>query len=44
MWFPEWDWFMMGDVQDYIRGQGSTDELVDKLQKKAAEVKVLYPE
>jgi multiple sugar transport system substrate-binding protein len=44
MWFPEWDWFMMGEVQDYIRGQGSTDELVDKLQKKAAEVKALYPE
>jgi multiple sugar transport system substrate-binding protein len=44
MWFPEWDWYMMGEAQDYIRGQGSTDELVDKLQKKAAEVKALYPD
>jgi multiple sugar transport system substrate-binding protein len=44
MWFPEWDWFMMGEVQDYIRGRGTTDELVDKLQRKAAEVKALYPE
>jgi multiple sugar transport system substrate-binding protein len=44
MWFPEWDWYMMGEVQDYIRGSGSTDELVDKLQKKAVELKQLYPE
>ncbi len=44
MWFPEWDWYMMGEVQDYIRGQQSTDELVDKLQAKADEVKQLYPE
>jgi multiple sugar transport system substrate-binding protein len=44
MWFPEWDWYMMGEVQDYIRGQGSTAELIDKLQKKAVEVKQLYPD
>lgn len=44
MWFPEWDWYMMGEVQDYIRGSGSTDELVDKLRKKAVELKQLYPE
>jgi multiple sugar transport system substrate-binding protein len=43
MWFPEWDWYMMGEVQDYIRGVQSTDELVDKLQAKAVELKALYP-
>ena len=44
MWFPEWDWYMMGEVQDYIRGQQSTDEIVDKLHAKAVELKKLYPE
>ena len=44
MWFPEWDWYMMGEVQDFIRGQQPIDQLIDKLQKKAVEVKQLYPE
>jgi multiple sugar transport system substrate-binding protein len=44
MWFPEWDWYMMGEVQDYIRGEQSTDEVIDKLHAKAVEVKELYPE
>lgn len=44
MWFPEWDWYMMGEVQDYIRGQGSVDQLIDKLAAKVAEVKQQYPE
>ena len=44
MWFPEWDWYMMGEVQDYIRGKQSTDEIVDKLHAKAVELKGLYPE
>jgi multiple sugar transport system substrate-binding protein len=44
MWFPEWDWYMMGEVQDYIRGQQSTDEVIDKLHAKAVELKGLYPE
>lgn len=43
MWFPEWDWYMMGEVQDYIRGAQETDELVDKLEAKAVELKQLYP-
>jgi multiple sugar transport system substrate-binding protein len=43
MWFPEWDWYMMGEAQDYIRGQQSLDQLVDKLQSKAVELKKLYP-
>lgn len=44
MWFPEWDWYMMGEVQDHIRGEQSTDEVIDKLHAKAVEVKGLYPE
>ena len=43
MWFPEWDWYMMGEVQDYIRGEQSTDEVIDKLHAKAVELKQLYP-
>jgi multiple sugar transport system substrate-binding protein len=43
MWFPEWDWYMMGEVQDYIRGEQSTDEVIDKLHAKAVELKGLYP-
>jgi multiple sugar transport system substrate-binding protein len=44
MWFPEWDWYMMGEVQDYIRGQQQIDQLIDKLHKKAVEVKAQYPD
>ena len=44
MWFPEWDWYMMGEVQDFIRGQQPLDQLIDKLQKKVTEVSQLYPE
>ena len=44
MWFPEWDWYMMGEVQDYIRGVQDTDQLIDKLQAKAVELKAQYPE
>jgi len=44
MWFPEWDWYMMGEVQDYIRGQQPVDQLIDKLHKKAVEVKAQYPD
>ena len=43
MWFPEWDWYMMGEMQDYIRGEQSTDEVIDKLHAKAVELKGLYP-
>ena len=31
MWFPEWDWYMMAEAQDYIRGEQSADEVIDKL-------------
>ena len=43
MWFPEWDWYMMGEMQDYVRGEQSTDEVIDKLHAKAVELKGLYP-
>jgi hypothetical protein len=35
---------MMSEVQDYIRGEQSEDELVDKLHASAVELKKLYPE
>jgi multiple sugar transport system substrate-binding protein len=44
MWFPEWDWYMMAEAQDFIRGEQSADELTDKLHAKATELKKLYPE
>lgn len=44
MWFPEWDWYMMGEAQDYIRGKGSINELMDKLVKKANDLKKSFGE
>lgn len=41
-WFPEWDLFMMQRTQDYIRGNGSLDELCDALVSKVAELKKQY--
>lgn len=43
MWFPEWDWYMMGQVHDYIRGKLTIKECIDSLYKKAVELKKLYP-
>ena len=42
IWFPEWDLYMMQHVQDYIRGNGTTDQLADDLGKKVAELKKQY--
>ena len=42
IWFPEWDLFMMQQVQEYIRGSMSTDQIVDKLSQKVAELKQQY--
>jgi multiple sugar transport system substrate-binding protein len=44
LWFPDWDWYMMGEVQDYLRGQQELGVLVDKLTKKVADVKAQYPD
>jgi len=42
LWFPEWDWFMMGEVQDYIRGKQPLDRLVERLNDKLTAVKKQY--
>jgi multiple sugar transport system substrate-binding protein len=42
IWFPEWDLFMMQHVQEYIRGNGSTDQLVEALAGKVADLKKQY--
>ena len=43
LWFSDWDWYMMGAVQDYIRGSQPTDQLVDDLQKHVTVFKARYP-
>jgi len=42
IWFPEWDMFMMQQVQEYIRSGSSTDQLVASLAAKASELKAQY--
>ena len=42
IWFPEWDMFMMQQVQEYIRSGSSTDTLVAALAAKAVELKAQY--
>ena len=42
IWFPEWDMFMMQQVQEYVRSGSSTDTLVANLASKAAELKAQY--
>ena len=41
-WFPEWDIFMMQHAQEYIRGDGSLDQLCDALVGKVADLKKQY--
>ncbi len=43
LWFSDWDWYMMGAVQDYIRGDQATDALVDDLRKQVGIAKARYP-
>ncbi len=42
IWFSEWDLFMMQHVQDYIGGNGTTEQLTDQLGKKVADLKKQY--
>jgi len=42
IWFPEWDMFMMQQVQEYVRSNGSTDKLVSALAQKATDLKAQY--
>ncbi|CAM5762789.1 hypothetical protein LMIY3S_00596 [Labrys miyagiensis] len=42
IWFPEWDLFMMQRTQEYIRGNMTTDQLVEALSNKVADLKKQY--
>ncbi|KAB2739896.1 ABC transporter substrate-binding protein [Ochrobactrum teleogrylli] len=42
IWFPEWDMFMMQQLQEYIRSGSSTDAFVSALAAKASELKAQY--
>jgi len=44
MWFPEWNWQMMTEVQEYMQGKRPIDEVITNLVKKVDELKDLYPE
>ena len=42
IWFPEWDLFLMQQVQAYILGEGDTDGLVEALSRKVDDLKTQY--
>jgi len=44
MWFPEWNWQMMTEVQEYMQGKKSIGEVIDDLTKLVADLKEMYPE
>jgi multiple sugar transport system substrate-binding protein len=44
MWFPEWNWQMMTEVQEYMQGQQTIDDVITNLSDLVAELKELYPE
>ena len=44
LWFPEWDWYMMGAVQDYIQGKTQIGDLIKDLYDKAVALKNQYAE
>jgi multiple sugar transport system substrate-binding protein len=44
MWFPEWNWQMMTEVQEYITGGKEIDEVITNLVTLVADLKELYPE
>ena len=44
MWFPEWNWQMMTEVQEYMSGKREIGEVIDNLVKLVADLKELYPE
>ncbi len=43
LWFSDWDWYMMGAVQNYIRGDQSVDALAEDLAKHVTIFKAQYP-
>ena len=44
MWFPEWNWQMMTEVQEYMGGKKTIDEVITNLVQLVADLKELYPE
>ncbi len=44
LWFPEWDMYMMGAVQDYIQGKTEIGALIKDLYDKAVALKKQYAE
>lgn len=44
MWFPEWNWQMMTEVQEYMQGEQTIDDVVTNLLDLVTELKELYPE
>ncbi len=44
MWFPEWNWQMMTEVQEYMSGNREIGEVIDNLVTLVADLKELYPE
>ncbi len=43
LWYSDWDWYMMGAVQNYIRGNEPTDALAEDLAKHVTSFKAQYP-
>lgn len=43
IWFPEWNWNMMVQVQDYLQGKFDLEELATTLHDSAVELKKKYP-
>jgi len=44
MWFPEWNWQMMTEVQEYMQGKQTIDDVTTNLVNLVSELKELYPE
>lgn len=44
MWFSEWNWQMMTEIQEFMGGKRTEQEVIDNLTKLQAELKDLYPE
>lgn len=42
LWYPEWGFFMMEQVQNYIQGSQSLSDLVKALKEKAEQLKAQY--
>jgi len=43
LWFPEWNWQMMTEVQEYIMGKKEIGDVIKDLYDLAIELKGKYP-